>query len=90
MESEQELRIKARKRAEDKVGFYVHFGIYILVNTALWLLWWITTPEVFPWPIFITLFWGIGVGSHAVGTFAGHSFTEDLAEKEYQKLKGRQ
>ena len=89
MESEQELRAKARKRAENKIGFFVHLGIYIVINVGLWLLWWITTPDIFPWPFFVTLFWGIGIGAHAVGTFAGDKYTDDLAEREYQKLKGR-
>lgn len=90
MLSEQEMRARARKRAEDKVGFFAHLGVYIVVNVALWLLWWLTSPTAFPWPAFVTLFWGIGLGAHGVGTFAGQSYTDELAEKEYQKLKGRQ
>jgi hypothetical protein len=89
MDGDAELRAKARKRAEDKMGFYGHLGIYLVVNISLWLLWYITSPEVFPWPIFISLFWGMGLGAHAVGTFMGQSYTDQMAEREYQKLKGR-
>ena len=90
MQNEQELRAIARKRAEEKVGFYVHLGIYIVINAALWALWFLTTPGVFPWPAFITIFWGIGVVSHAIGTYFSHHYTETLAEKEYQRMiRGR-
>ena len=87
MESEQDLRAIARKRAEEKVGFYVHLAIYIVINTGLWLLWFITSPDSFPWPAFVTLFWGIGLASHGVGTFVGQRYTESMAEREYQKLR---
>ncbi|NLK26165.1 MAG: 2TM domain-containing protein, partial [Euryarchaeota archaeon] len=52
--------------------------------------WFLTTPGVFPWPAFITIFWGIGVVSHAIGTYFSHHYTETLAEKEYQRMtRGR-
>jgi hypothetical protein len=89
MESEEQLRARARQRAEDKVGFYVHLGVYLVVNAALWLLWFVTSPELFPWPVFVSIFWGIGIGAHAIGTYASTTYTDQLAEKEYQKLKGQ-
>ena len=59
----------ARKRVEELKGFYVHFTIYIAVNTGLFILdalqggsWW------FFWP---ALGWGIGVAAHAIGLFYG-------------------
>ena len=90
MESEQELRAAARKRAEEKVGFYVHLMIYIVINAGLWALWYFTAPDQFPWPAFVTIFWGIGVVSHAIGTFFSHRYTDSLAEREYQRMiRGR-
>jgi len=90
MESEQELRARARRRAEEKVGFYFHLGAYLLVNTGLWALWFFTSRDVFPWPVFVSVFWGIGLVAHGIGTFVGDRYTESLAEKEYQRLVGRQ
>jgi hypothetical protein len=86
MESEQELRARARKAAEDKLGFYVHLVIYLLVNTMLVFIWW-WTGGGFPWFIFILIFWGIGIISHGFGVFAGGSYADRMAEREYQKLK---
>ena len=69
-----------RKAGRRKVGFYVHLGIYIVINAALWALWFLTTPGVFP-TAFITIFWGIGVVSHAIGTYFSHHYTETLPRK---------
>jgi hypothetical protein len=35
MPTDEELRQIARKSAEEKVGFYIHFSIYIVVNLML-------------------------------------------------------
>jgi len=42
MATDDELRQIARKRAEEKAGFYTHFAIYILVNLFLIAVWWFT------------------------------------------------
>jgi hypothetical protein len=88
MTSDEELRKKAKKRAEEKMGFYTHFTIYILVNLLLYAIWWINHgPSTHPWPIWATLGWGIGIVAHFLGVFVGSGFEEKLGEKEYKKLK---
>ncbi len=42
MATDEELMRLARKRAEDKIGFYVHFSIYLSINALLVLIWWFT------------------------------------------------
>jgi uncharacterized membrane protein len=86
MDSDEELRRIARKRAEEKVGFYMHFAIYVGVNLFLISLWYFTGAG-FPWFIFPLFGWGIAVAAHYVGAFRGHAYTETLAEQEYQRLK---
>jgi hypothetical protein len=86
MDSEQELRARARKIAEDKLGFYVHLSIYLLVNAMLVFIWW-WSGGGYPWFIFVMVFWGIGVVAHGVGTFGGGKYTDRMAEREYQRLK---
>jgi len=88
MASEDLLRERARQRAEDKAGFFVHLGIYLAVNAFFWVIWWFTGPGGFPWPVFIMAAWGIGVVAHGIGAFAGGSFVDRMAEKEYQRMKG--
>ena len=88
MESEQELRAQARKRAEDKLGFYVHLTFFIVVNSFLFILWWLSGGG-FPWPLIVLGFWGIGLAAHAIGVYGSGRITENMAEREYQRLKGR-
>ena len=88
MATDQELRIKAEKIAEEKIGFYIHITIYLLVNILLYAIWWVTGGlGTFPWPIFATFGWGIGVVAHLFLTFSKGINTEKMVEKEYQKLK---
>ncbi len=90
MASDEELRKLARKSAETKVEFYTHFAIYIAVNAFLIAIWWATSgPSSFPWFVFPLFGWGIGIAAHFIEAFRGHSYTERLAEKEYQKLKNK-
>lgn len=93
MSSDEELRTKARKTAEQKVGFYIHLGIYVTVNALLIALWWSTGyfagVSIFPWFIFPLFGWGIGVVAHGVGTFRGPAYVERETEEEYRRLKKR-
>lgn len=88
IESENELKRVARKRAKEKADFYTHFGVYISVNVFLIVMWYVTLgPEGFPWFIFPLFGWGIGVVGHAVSTFYGESYIERKTKEEYEKIK---
>ncbi len=88
MISDEELRTRAEKRAEEKIGFYTHFGIYALVNLLIFLIWFFTGgPGSFPWFLFPLLGWGIGIFAHFIGVFKVTGLKERMAEKEYDKLK---
>ena len=86
MASDEELRRKARQRAEEKVGFYTHFTIYVLVNLGLVSIWWFS-GDGFPWFLIVLVFWGIGLVAHAVRVFVGTGVTDRMAERELEKLK---
>lgn len=94
MLSDQELRQKARKSAEAKVGFYIHLGIYVVVNSLLIALWWgtntITGVTIFPWFIFPLFGWGAGLVAHFVAAFRGPAYVERLTEEEYERMKGQE
>lgn len=90
MEDDQKLYLKARKRAEDKAGFFVHLTIYLAVNVFLVLMWYTTSgPGTYPWFWLITAGWGIGVAGHFVAVFAGEGYVEHAAQRELQRLKSR-
>ncbi len=60
---------KARRRAGAKLGFYLHFAIYVTTNLVLIAINFATTPQHlwFTWPL---LGWGIGVFFHGLAVFA--------------------
>jgi hypothetical protein len=67
-------------------GFYVHLGIYALVNSLLFLINIVTTPGVlwFYWPLFG---WGLGVALHALIVFGlGSVFGPDWEEKKMKEF----
>lgn len=88
MASDEELRTKARKRAEEKIAFYAHLSIYIVANIFLVAIWWFTGGfGTFPWFIFPLFGWAIGVVAHFIVTFKGTNIAEKMTEKEYERLK---
>ncbi len=88
MVSDEELRKKAEKRAEEKIGFYTHLGIYLAVNLLLIVIWYTSSgPDTFPWFIYATVGWGVGILAHFIGVHTSGSYKDKLAEKEYRKIK---
>ena len=80
--SDEDMVRRARKAAEARYGFRIHFTIYILVNAGLTVLWYLTGAG-FPWPLFPIIFWGIGV---AANYMAAYGMGEKWIEKETQKI----
>ncbi|MGZ3850247.1 MAG: 2TM domain-containing protein [Flavisolibacter sp.] len=72
------------QEAKGRAAFKAHLATYIVVNVLLWLVW-LTTQGIhsYPWPIWPTAGWGIGVISNY---FSVYRFSNS-AEKEYEKLK---
>jgi len=87
--SEKELYEEARKRVEEKKGFYIHFAVYILVNVMLVIIWAVTGAG-FPWFVFPLGGWGIGVLFHFLGVFVfsrQSAWEKREIEKEVERLK---
>lgn len=76
----------AKKRASFKKSLVT----YLIVNTFLWILWAIgekdNTYSFFPWPLWSTIGWGIGITFQYMGAYVFHN-KMDAVEKEYEKLK---
>ena len=88
MSSDDLLKKRARRKAEEKSDFYVHLGVYFAVNLFLIVMWYFTLgPDGFPWFIFPLFGWGIGIVAHGVSVFFGESYVDEMAKKEYKKLK---
>ena len=90
MPTDEELRKKARKIAKEKSDFYIHFVVYLAVNSFLFIQWYIAGMIWPPWPLIVLGGWGIGVAAHGLSAFKGEGYIEQQTEKEYQKLKNKQ
>ena len=96
--SKEARLLKAKKRVEELKGFYIHFGVYICVNLFLSL------KQLFGAlddgltfsesilelsSLWIWVFWGIGIVSHALKVFGTKLFLgkdwEDRKIKEYME-----
>lgn len=77
---ERELWELAKQRA----GFKWHLVSYILVNSFLVALWFISDTDYF-WPIWTILGWGIGLLMNYLAVYHSNNFFS--VEKEYKKLK---
>lgn len=84
MENQEAYR-RAKRRAEAKIGFYIHLAVYVGVNILLIIINLSTSPQYiwFKWPL---LGWGIGVFFHGMSifVFSGKKFQE-IKEKMIEK-----
>jgi hypothetical protein len=86
--------------AQRRAGFKRHALTYVIINVFLWAIWFLSSNhhEVidfeefgrhsFPWPLWTTLGWGIGLAFHFAGAYVFPR--SNSVENEYQKLKNQQ
>ena len=77
---------KAKKRVKQIRGFYTHLATYVFVNTLLFLIDLMASPDTlwFYWPL---LGWGIGIVLHAFYVFGfGRWFGPDWEEKKIKEI----
>lgn len=86
------------RQAKARVGFKLHLRSYLIVNAGLWLLWFIigfTSSNEhwngfhYPWPIWASLGWGIGLASHYFSVYHGGN-EKSMVEREYERLRQQQ
>jgi len=53
---------------DPKKGFRIHLIVFLLGTPAIWLAWYLT-DRTYPWPLWSTPAWGIGVLFHYLGVF---------------------
>lgn len=84
---DSELRERAIKRLKKRRDFHAHVLIYFLVNAFLVVIWALTTPGGFFWPVFPIVGWGIGVVMNAYDVYFTEDFTEDEISEEIRHLQ---
>lgn len=84
-ESEQQSKqySEAKERVEQRLGFYIHLAVFVVVNAGLTILDLNSSPEKlwFFWPLGG---WGIGLAFHAAKVFGsnGSSLKEKMIQQE--------
>lgn len=76
----------ARKRAGAKLGWYIHAGLYIVVNLLLAAL---SAMSGRHWAVFPAFGWGIGLAVHGAVVFlvtGGAGLHERLVQQERSRL----
>lgn len=87
VEDEAELRRQAVGNLHARRNFVVQLVEYVLING--FLLWsWASGGFGFPWPLFVLVFWGIGLFWQGWSLF-GPGESEDKVAKEMDRLRGR-
>jgi len=79
----------AKRRVKSIKGFYVHFTVYVLVNTFLCIQIYLTNKNDFwRWESFSTaLFWGIGLLAHGAGVFGSNLlFGKNWEDRKIKEL----
>jgi 2TM domain-containing protein len=80
------LRAEAVKRLEKKRDFHAHLLVFALTNALVWVVWALTMPSGFPWPVLLTGAWGIGVVMNAWDVYYRRPFTEAEVRHEMDRL----
>ncbi len=101
---EEQIRQRIEKKLHARREFFQHVVVYLIVNFGLWFFFLNSsgafdvltgTPvsEIglgFPWPIFVTVFWGMGVVMQYIEYYYSHGSGADRREAEIEAEITRQ
>lgn len=81
-----DLRTQARKRLEERRGFFPHLIVYVSVNVTVVIIWATAADAGFFWPGFVIGFWGVGLLMHAWNAFFRTPITEADIQRELDRM----
>lgn len=86
MVDEKERYEQAKRRVEELREFYNHLTAYIIVNTVLAIINFVTSPWVW-WFYWVSIFWGIGLLMHGASVFIKRGILdEDWEERKIREI----
>ena len=89
MDDPKNDRAVALDRLNAKRGFNAALVSYVVVNAFLWAIWALSDSRSMPpWPIWVTLGWGIGMAFGAWRVYGQRPITEADIEREMGKGGG--
>lgn len=78
---EELIRRRVQKKLKARSEFLQHLAVYLSINLMLWIIW-VAARGGFPWPIFVSLPWGIGIMSQYIDYYYKHGRGADQGEAE--------
>lgn len=85
--SEEDLREEARRRVGEKQGFRRHLISYLLFVAFFWVLWAVGERHMPPWPMWVTLGWGLAVVIQAVNVYGQPRDLEARIDREVEQMR---
>jgi len=88
---EQDLQRRARRRVKQKLGFYIHATVFVLVNLGLAAINLASGGKA--WQLWPLAGWGLGLAIHGFVTFAslnGDGLRERMLQGELERLRQQQ
>lgn len=79
-----EIRTRVEKRFKKRQEFITHSIAFVLGNIMVWTIYGVVGGG-FPWPIFVTVGWGIGLVGHALDYIMQHGSGARRREAEVQR-----
>ncbi|MCY4018021.1 MAG: protein kinase [Chloroflexi bacterium] len=86
---EELIRQRVQKKLKARSEFLQHMTVFLAINGICWLIW-IFHRGGFPWPIFVTATWGIGLVNQYVDYYYKHGRGADRGEDEIESEITRQ
>lgn len=62
------FNIDTKTSKNPKLGFKIHALVFLLVTPVIFIIWYLT-DTTYPWPLWSTSSWAIGVLFHYLGVF---------------------
>jgi len=91
MESDENKYKNARERVAELKKFYSSLTTFIIVNLFFVVLNYITNGFEYMWFLWITLWWGIGLGFHALKVFGFNLiFSNDWEKRKIREYMERE
>ena len=87
---EELIRQRIEKKLRARRDLMQHLAVYVTVNSIFWLMYLSSGDFGFPWPMFITGFWGIGVVSQYIEFYYKHGRGAEKREDEIEEEITRQ
>lgn len=88
--SPEGLRDQALRRVKKRRDLHTHAFAYLTVNVLVWGIWAIivaTSGSWFPWPLFMTLGWGVGLALNPWVVHFRRPITEAELQREIERLR---